>query len=244
MRAPVDSVRVERRGVEERRNRTVTILVGDRRGLLRAGLRESVERSPDLALVGEAHDYATLTRAVAALAPDVLVLGQLDGRAEPARVAGRLRTEHPSWSGRFLLLSDMPGHVPCVPPDRAGVLLTSCEPEDFRAAVRMLAAGYSFAAPVAPSAGGPAHGPAGAVGMTERELDVLRFLARGRTNAEISKDLSLSESTVKSHVQNLLNKLNLRNRVAVVIYAYESRLVEVGATPPELSRWPVPRDGG
>ncbi|POM26912.1 Transcriptional regulatory protein LiaR [Actinomadura rubteroloni] len=240
MRAPVEGVRVERRGVEERRNRTVTILVGDRRGLLRAGLRESVEQSRDLALVGEAHDYAALTRAVAATAPDVLVLGQLDGRVEPARVAARLRVEHPAWSGRFLLLSDVPGQVRCVPPDRAGVLLTSCEPEDFRAAVRMLAAGYSFAAP---SAGGPAHGPADAAAMTERELDVLRFLARGRTNAEISKDLSLSESTVKSHVQNLLNKLNLRNRVAVVIYAYESRLVEVGATQPELSRWPVPRDG-
>jgi DNA-binding NarL/FixJ family response regulator len=122
-----------------------------------------------------------------------------------------------------------------------GVLDSQASPERIIAAVRMIAAGYRL---VIPTAGTAAPAPAVPVdpprpetsgidlvtsGITRRERDVLQLIIRGYSNAEISEALFLSESTVKSHVQRMLDKLALRNRVHAVIYAYEKGIVRVGS---------------
>ncbi|MCO5967369.1 MULTISPECIES: response regulator transcription factor [Actinoallomurus] len=207
----------------------ITVLLAERRGLVRFGLKKIIQESADLALIGEACDYAEAAAAIDDLKPDVTVVGQLADHPDPLRAIARIG----AIRGRSLVLSDPPGPDPREQPESVGLLLTSADPEEFRAAIRMLSAGYSF---LGPARRGPNadRADAEAERMTRRELDVLRFLARGRSNAEISKELSVSESTVKSHVQSLLSKLRLRNRVAAVIYAYETGLVEIGSNPAEL----------
>lgn len=123
-----------------------------------------------------------------------------------------------------------------------GVLDNRASPQRIVAAVRMISAGYRLVVPDCegetgePRAEEPVDAePAGfaepdleAVGITRRERDVLELIIRGYSNAEISEALFLSESTVKSHVQRMLDKLALRNRVHAVIYAYEKGIVRAG----------------
>lgn len=209
------------------------------RGLLRVGLAKVIEDAADMVLAGEVHGLAETIAAVDRVRPDVTVVGRLEDCAQPLRAFQKISAACAPWCGRFLILSEPPGPTGNDHTATVGVLLTSTEPAEFCAAIRMLSAGYSFTAPAPRS--GPGIGireiVSAAGTMTKRELDVLLFLARGRSNAEISKELSLSESTVKSHVQNVLNKLQLRNRVAAVIYAYEAGLIEIGNSQESKPGW-------
>lgn len=207
----------------------ITVLLAERRGLVRFGLKKIIQESSDLALLGKACDYAEAAAVIGDLKPDVTVVGQLADHLDPLGAITRIGAAR----GRLLVLSDPPGPAPRERPESVGLMLTSATPEEFRAAIRMLSAGYSFRGPARAEGRGGRTG-AEAEKMTRRELDVMRFLARGRSNAEISKELSVSESTVKSHVQSLLSKLHLRNRVAAAIYAYETGLIRVGDDPAEL----------
>ena len=120
----------------------------------------------------------------------------------------------------------------------SGFLLKDVRPEQLAEAVRVVAAGDTLLAPAItqrlieefvrrrPPGAGP---PAQVSELTERELEVLRLVARGLSNAEIATTLFLSEATVKTHVTHILAKLNLRDRVQAVVLAYESGLVLPGA---------------
>jgi DNA-binding NarL/FixJ family response regulator len=105
-----------------------------------------------------------------------------------------------------------------------GQLPACASPEEVVAAVRMAAAGYLLTRTSHGALGNGSDGRAIAIsrGLTEREYDVLSLVAKGMSNAEIASSLTLSEHTVKSHVQNMLGKLRLRNRVHAVIYAFDS----------------------
>jgi DNA-binding NarL/FixJ family response regulator len=133
----------------------------------------------------------------------------------------------------------------------AGFLLKDAPRHDLIAAVRTAAAGNALLAPsvtmrlIDAFARRPAHtapAPSRLASLTAREHDILLLLARGLTNAEIAADLVISEATVKSHVGNLLAKLNLRDRVQAVILAYETGIVRPGgptATPGDARRSPL-----
>ncbi len=122
-----------------------------------------------------------------------------------------------------------------------GLVLHQSTPEDLISAVRMVAAGYWVVADAKSPARHDQHIDLNAVvnnhgnyqldGVSRREVEVLRLIARGMSNAEIARELTVSESTVKSHIQHLLEKLRLRNRVHAVIFAYEAGLVPIGAKP-------------
>jgi len=191
------------------------------------GYEPPTDDEPDLGVrvvvVGDRRPGPGVGSAIMAWNPDVLLLHGLCGTeavpmlAEARRASQTLRVLAIGARGE---LSTMDAG-----PDVCGLLPASATPEEVVAAVRMAAAGYVLSrcpVPRGPQRDGRAA--AIAVGLTEREIDVLTLVAQGMSNAEIATALTLSEHTVKSHMQNLLGKLKLRNRIHAVIYAFDTGL--------------------
>jgi DNA-binding NarL/FixJ family response regulator len=216
----------------------ISLVLADDQDLVREGLRMMLDAEPDLTVVGEAADGDQALDAVRRHDPDVLVLDirmpQLDGIEATRRlVASGSRT-------RVLVLTtfDLDEYVyRAMQAGASGFLLKDARREQLAAAVRTVAAGESLLAPAItrrliedfcrrppPSAGTPEA----ASGLSDRELDVVRLIAAGLSNAEIASRLFLGETTVKSHVARILAKLDLRDRVQVVVFAYETGLVRPG----------------
>ena len=221
---------------------TIRILIVDDQALLRAGFRMILGGEPDFEVVGEAEDGARAVEAAARLAPDVVLMDirmpALDGLEATRRlVAGRADGETP----RVIILTtfDLDEYVyEALRAGASGFLLKDTPPEQLIGAIRVVAAGDALIAPsitrrlIAEFAARPSRPPApppGLADLTPRELDVLRLVARGRSNAEIADELVVSGTTVKSHVARVLMKLGVRDRVQAVVLAYESGLVQPGA---------------
>ena len=187
--------------------------------LARRGVLAALEDQPGLVVVGDRGPGPGIGAAVRSRDPDVLLLHGLAGdEAAPTLAAAR----QASRSVRVLAIGARTDSSTVDPPaDISGQLPACASPEEVVAAVRMAAAGYLLnRTPRAPGCDGRAV--ALARGLTERECDVLCLVAKGMSNAEIAAELTLSEHTVKSHVQNLLGKLRLRNRIHAVIYAFDT----------------------
>jgi DNA-binding NarL/FixJ family response regulator len=213
-----------------------TLLV-ESRALVRVGLLNVLSKVPDIAIAGEVTNYSAAADHIRELTPDIVVVGSLGDCLERAVAIQKIAFACPARTPAFLILTEV-GHVP--PADitqgrPTGVLFTDTTPDQLASAIRMLFAGYSFFNKS--TSGTLSWSDCDAPSsqhiteldqVTAREFDMLYLLARGYTNAEISRALTLGESTVKSHVQSLFNKLGLRNRVAATIYAYENGLVRVG----------------
>ena len=220
-----------------------TVLLVDDQALLRMGLRLVIESEPDLEVVGEASDGAVAVEQVAALRPDVVLMDIRMPGTDGIEATRRVVAEHPST--RVLVLTTFDVDEAAFAALRAGAsgfLLKNARPEELVEAIRTVASGSSVVAPrivrrmldlFAPHL--PAGGDVDAARpddlgpllrtLTPRELDVLRCVAEGLSNAEIAERLVLSATTVKTHVGNMLAKLGLRDRVQAVILAYESGLV-------------------
>ncbi|MGH3761437.1 response regulator transcription factor [Actinophytocola sp.] len=203
------------------------MLLLDEHWITRAALRGALANAVDLEIMAEATDCdeAIARLCTGGLTADVLVF---TGATDPANLCYRLADELPQWPVRLLMIGGE------VFPDSLGRrysamgwgwLPQSAAEKHFIAAARLIAAGHCIAP--GPSTAGNGRFTNLVAQLTARELDVLRLLAEGCTNAEISARLQLGESTVKSHVQNLLNKLGARNRVSAAIYAYEIGLVHL-----------------
>jgi DNA-binding NarL/FixJ family response regulator len=166
--------------------------------------------------------------------PDVVVIGCLADLPDPVTAALRFIDSKPVVPSKILVLADQPeaAGTRLLGDPRVGLVSVRVGPDEFLSALRLLAAGYI----VSTAAGRPHRADQESVSsqrirserITRRESDVLRLLVRGQTNAEMARRLSLTESTVKFHVQSLLRKLRLPNRASAVAYAYESGLVHVG----------------
>ena len=216
----------------------IRILVVDDDTLIRAGLRLLLETQDDLTVVGEAADGAVALGQVAALDPDVVLMD-----IQMPHMDGLEATEHISASGhaaRILMLTTFEQDEYVFRALRAGAsgfVLKRIPPEDLIAAIRTVALGEGLLSPSVTKRlitafakqTPPAAVPALANPLTDRELEVLRLVARGLSNAEIAEHLVLSALTVKTHVGNLLTKLQLRDRTQAVVYAYEAGLVAPGA---------------
>jgi len=197
------------------------LVVGDDM-LARHGMRVALENRPGLAVVGERRPGREVAAAVRAHHPDVLLLHGLSAsEAEPTVTAARTASD----TIRVLAVGARGGLSTQDDEERVcGRLPASASPEEVVAAVRMVAAGYRLRRDARPPVSDQNPGVALAGGLTERERDVLTLLARGMSNTEIAGVLTVSEHTVKSHVQNLLGKLKLRNRIHAVIYAFQTGL--------------------
>ena len=223
---------------------SVAVLLVDDQELMRMAFRMVIESQPDLTVAGEAANGREALEQVRALGPDVVLMDirmpELDGVEATRKIVD-------SGSGsRVIVLTtfDLDEYVyAALRAGASGFLLKDAQPGDLLAAIRAVANGDAVVAPsvtrrlldtYAHRLPGPGDDEGSGVGsrdrerlehLTARELEVLMLVAAGSSNAEIAERLVLSEATVKSHVGRILAKLDLRDRVQIVVFAYESGLV-------------------
>ncbi|CAM5441582.1 DNA-binding response regulator [Streptomyces spiroverticillatus] len=216
---------------------TVRILLADDQPLVRSGLSMVMAEHPDLEVVGEAASGAEAVRLTGELSPDVVVMDVrmpgMDGIE-----ATRLITAGPT-TARVLVLTtfDEDEHVyGALRAGASGFVVKDMALNDILAAVRVVAAGDALIAPgvtrrliadfaARPEPVAPKRAPRPPDGLTEREREVLTLVGLGRSNTEIAEDLFISAATAKTHVSRLFTKLDARDRVQLVITAYELGLV-------------------
>jgi DNA-binding NarL/FixJ family response regulator len=212
----------------------IRIVVADDQELVRAGFRLLLERVPDIDVVGEAEDGLQAVALVHLRRPDVALLDirmpGLDGLSATRQVIRDL----PGTRVIILTTFDSDDYLrDALVAGASGFLLKSSPPERLVTAIRTVAAGDALLDPAVtrrviegftrlPSV--PDVAPE-LVRLTDRELDVLRQVARGLSNVEIGRELFITEATVKTHVARLLAKLGLRDRVQAVVYAYDHGVV-------------------
>jgi DNA-binding NarL/FixJ family response regulator len=217
---------------------SIRVLVVDDQALVRAGFVKLLEPEADLRVVGEAGDGSEAVEAAARTRPDVVLMDirmpRLDGIGATRRI--RARPDAP----RVLVLTtyDLDEYVfDALKAGASGFLLKDAPADQLVAGIRVVAAGDALLAPAvtrrlieefASRPTPPPEGPVELAELTAREREILTLIARGMTNAEIAGDLVVGESTVKTHVGNILAKLDLRDRVQAVVLAYETGLVRPG----------------
>jgi DNA-binding NarL/FixJ family response regulator len=214
------------------------VLVADDQELFRSGFVMILDAQDDITVVAEAADGAQAIEKAAELRPDLVLMDirmpNVDGVTATAEICRRT-------SAKVLVLTmyDIDAYVyDALRAGASGFLLKDIRRDELVRAVRLVVAGESLLSPSvtrrliedAVSRGTPRPELRKQLGeLTEREIDTLREIARGHSNAEIAAALVVSEHTVKTHVSNLLTKLGLRDRAQAVVFAYESGLVTAGS---------------
>jgi DNA-binding NarL/FixJ family response regulator len=212
----------------------IRVLLADDQSLVRAGFRMILKAEPDIEVVGEAGDGREAIAKAQRVAADVVLMDirmpHLDGIEATRHITAS------EQSPRVLVLTtfDQDEYVyEALRAGASGFLLKDAPEHQLLAAIRVVAEGGSLFAPSATRAlieqlsqrAGTLNAATGLEELTARELEVLRLIARGLSNAEIAAELIVSEHTTKTHVASILQKLDLRNRVQAVVLAYESGLV-------------------
>jgi DNA-binding NarL/FixJ family response regulator len=221
---------------------TIRILICDDQALVRAGFRKLLESEAEIEVVGEAEDGRQAVELVRRRSPDLVLMDirmpRLDGIEATRRIVAETGP-----AVRVLMLTTFGNDQYVYESLRAGAsafLLKDAPPEELLAAVHIVARGDSLLAPSVTRAvveafvrSSPARPDLAAQleSLTPRELEVLELLARGNANSEIASALTVSEATVKTHIGHVLTKLDVRDRVQAVIYAYESGLVAASTRP-------------
>jgi len=217
----------------------IRVVLVDDQVLVRAGFRMILEAQPDIEVGGEAGDGLQAVDTARRLNPDLVLMDirmpGLDGIEATRRLAGP-GVESPV---KVVILTtyDLDEYVfDALAAGASGFLLKHVPPEDLVRGVRAAAAGDALLAPSVTrrlieefAKRAPAQWKSTDMeSLTEREREVLRLLARGRSNQEIAAELRVGEATIKTHVAHVLDKLDLRDRVQAVIFAYELGLVQPG----------------
>jgi len=220
----------------------ISVLIADDQDLVREGLRMLLEAEPDLAVAGEASDGSQALAQARLLDPDVILMDVRMPKMNGIEATTRL--VQAGCRARVLMLTtfNLDEYVyHALKAGASGFLLKDASRERLTSAVRAAAAGETLLAPavtrrlIEDFCGGPAPGAAAGTAagrLSERELDVVRLVAQGLSNAEIAARLHLSEATVKSHIARTLAKLGLRDRVQVAVFAYEHGIVRPGRNTP------------
>jgi DNA-binding NarL/FixJ family response regulator len=211
----------------------------DDQDLIRGGLRAILEAEQDIEVVGEASDGAGAARLAGARLADVVLMDVQMPVVDGIEGTRRVIAARPECRVIVLTMFDLDEYVfAALRAGASGFLLKTTPPQELADAVRACHEGEMLFAPTVtrrlveayvrhpPATGGV---PPGLEELTAREVDVLRAIARGLSNAEIAAELCLGEATVKTHVTRILGKLGLRDRVQAVVLAYETGLVMRGS---------------
>ncbi|GAA3984334.1 response regulator transcription factor [Actinomadura viridis] len=220
------------------------MLIADDQVMIRDGLAALLSSDPEIEVIGQAGTGVEAVELARKLDPDVIVMDirmpEMDGLAATAELVGEPPAEDVDPAGvrpKVLVLTtfDLDEYVyEALGAGASGFLLKDASAADLIAGVRVVAAGDALLAPsitrrlIGDFARRRRHqrpSPGATSSLTPRELDVLRLIARGLSNAEIAAELVLAEQTVKTHVGHVLTKLSLRDRTQAVVYAYENGLV-------------------
>ncbi|HKU57606.1 MAG TPA: response regulator transcription factor [Gaiellaceae bacterium] len=216
----------------------IRVLIADDQALVRTGFRVILDAEPDLEVVGETPDGRATIEAAARLRPDVVLMDirmpNLDGIEATRRIAA---ARAPGPHVLILTTFDLDEYVyEALRAGASGFLLKDAGADELLHAVRVVAAGEALLSPsitrrlIADYARRPPQSerPAALGELTPRELEVLRFVARGLSNSDIARRLVLGEATVKTHVARIFQKLDLHDRAQAVVMAYETGLVAPG----------------
>jgi DNA-binding NarL/FixJ family response regulator len=213
---------------------TIKVLVADDQAMVRAGFRMLLSQEHDIEVVAEARDGREAIDKAARYHPGVVLMDirmpELDGLQATRRILAA------DAAARVLILTtfDLDEYVyEALRAGASGFVLKDDPPEQLIAAIRVVAGGDALLSPSVTkrvirqfAASPPPAAPPELQELTDRELDVLRLIARGLSNAEIGAELFISETTVKTHVTHILQKLGLRDRVQAVVLAYDARLFD------------------
>ncbi|HEX6699894.1 MAG TPA: response regulator transcription factor [Gaiellaceae bacterium] len=214
---------------------SIRVLLADDQALVRSGFRLILEARDDIEVVGEAENGVQAVALALRVDPDVILMDvrmpEMDGVEATRRVtAARSRA-------RVVILTtfDLDEYVhEAIRAGASGFLLKDVQPAQLVDAVRVIAAGEALLAPTVTrrlldrfaQSFPPEKAPPSLERLTTREVEILRLVAGGRSNAEIAEQLVVSEATVKTHVSSVLRKLGLRDRVQAVVLAYDAGLVQ------------------
>lgn len=218
--------------------RPIRIFVADDHAIIRKGIRAMLETVPDIELVGEAVNGREAVTGVAALRPDVVLMDLVMPEMDGIEAIRRIKAQQPKAC--ILVLTTFAGEDKIFPAIKAGALgyhLKDASPEELVQAIRQVYRGQPSLHPViarkvlqelsSPSA----ERPPTPEPLTQREVEVLQLVAQGLDNQEIADKLVISEATVRTHVSNILGKLQLASRTQAALYALREGLASLNATP-------------
>jgi len=219
---------------------TIRVLVADDQSMVRAGFRMLLSQEQDIEVVAEASNGLEAVDKAARFRPTVALMDirmpELDGLQATRRILAA------DGAARILILTtfDLDEYVyEALRAGASGFVLKDDPPEQLLAAIRTVAGGDALLSPaitkrvIKQFTRIPQPAPPKQLDdLTERELDVFRLIARGHSNAEIGQELYISDTTVKTHITHILQKLNLRDRVQAVVLAYETGLFETNTQSP------------
>jgi two-component system NarL family response regulator len=214
----------------------IRVAVVDDQELFRRGLTMLLSVETDISIVGEAGDGATAAALAAATAPDIVLMDVRMPRLSGIEAITAVRNAAPDARIVMLTVSDEEADLyEAIKGGASGYLLKDASTDEVAQAVRVVADGQSLISPsmamklldeFKQMSRADRSQPA-TPRLTERELEVLRFVAKGLNNREIAKQLFISENTVKNHVRNILEKLQLHSRMEAVMYAVREKLLEI-----------------
>ncbi len=213
----------------------IRVFLVDDQQMVRAGFKMLVDSQPDLTVVGEAGDGAEALERLAVTACDVVLMDVRMPRVDGVEATRQLQQRADAPAVIVLTTFDLDEYAfAAIKAGAAAFLLKDAAPPDLLGAIRSVHAGDSVVAPsttrrllehFAASLPDPANDDDRLRGLTEREREVLELVGRGRSNQEIAADLVVAEATVKTHVSRLLAKTGSRDRVQLVVLAYEAGIV-------------------
>ena len=213
---------------------SIRVLVADDQSMVRAGFRMLLSGEDDIDVVGEAGNGLEAVDLAARCHPTVVLMDIRMPELDGLEATRRILAADPAAKILILTTFDLDEYVyEALRVGASGFVLKDVPPEQLLTAIRTVAAGNALLSPtvtrrvIKQFTKIPQSTPPREVGeLTERELDVFRLITRGYSNAEIGRDLYISETTVKTHITHILQKLNLRDRVQAVVLAYETGLFD------------------
>jgi NarL family two-component system response regulator LiaR len=218
-------------------SQTIRVLIADDHVVVRKGIRALLATEPGIDVVGEAADGAEAVRAAAELSPDVILMDIVMPTVDGIEAVRRIMAAQPA--SRILVLTSFATDDQIFPALKAGALgylLKDTGPEDLLQAIRQVHRGESSLHPtiarkVLQELSRPPQRPPTPDPLTEREVEVLRLVAQGRSNQDIARMLVVSEATVRTHVSSILSKLHLASRTQAALYALREGLASLDDPP-------------